>query len=113
MFLSVISELYFYGSLCSPFFLIGSYFDIKNLWLIIPVLLAVIGKHLTEEYYLYWIPSIYSGVSIAIAEINTLFFMPKSYYDYDMYMYLGIITIILWFVLGALYYYAVHKYEKK
>nr|DAG62198.1 MAG TPA: hypothetical protein [Caudoviricetes sp.] len=38
--------------------------------------------------------------------------MPKSYYDYDMYMYLGIITIILWFVLGALYYYAVHKYEK-
>ena len=101
MFLSVISELYFYGSLLSPFFLIGSYFDIKNLWLIIPGLLAVIGKHLTEEYYLYWLPSIYSGV-----------FMPKSYYDYDMYMYLGIITIILWFVLGALYYYAVHKYEK-
>lgn len=112
MFLSFVSGFYLYGSLCSPCFLIGSYFDIKNLWLIIPVLLAVIGKHLTEEYYLYWIPSIYSGVSIAIAEINTLFFMPKSYYDYDTYMYLGIITIILWFVLGALYYYAVHKYEK-
>ena len=112
MFLSFVSGFYLYGSLCSPCFLIGSYFDIKNSWLIIPVLLAVIGKHLTEEYYLYWIPSIYSGVSIAIAEINTLFFMPKSYYDYDMYMYLGIITIILWFVLGALYYYAVHKYEK-
>lgn len=72
MFLSFVSGFYLYGSLCSPCFLIGSYFDIKNLWLIIPVLLAVIGKHLTEEYYLYWIPSIYSGVSIAIAEINTL-----------------------------------------
>lgn len=49
MFLSFVSVFYLYGSLCSPCFLIGSYFDIKNLWLIIPVLLAVIGKHLTEE----------------------------------------------------------------